>query len=269
MHVITIHTKETFDPGYDNPHLEQNNTQLEKYAMEESEKHIKEHAVGATRIIKIQKRGYSPSEIILEYANKNNIDLIVMGTHGRRGLGYLFLGSVTEEVVRFAKCPVYTIREKKIAKPVQKINRIMVPIDFSDHSKKAITYAKILCRDYDAQLEVIHVIEESIPPALFALEKSSLLKLLPDLHKNSLKLIEKIVHDVPGPVIDTSIKVREGYVPKEILKHAEENSIDLIVMTTHGTSGGDYFLLGSVSEKVIRRAANPVFIVKSFGKQLF
>ena len=56
MHVITIHTKDAYDPGYDNPHLEQNNSHLEKYGMEESENLIQEHTVGATGIIKIQKR---------------------------------------------------------------------------------------------------------------------------------------------------------------------------------------------------------------------
>ena len=63
-----------------------------------------------------------------------SIDLIVMGTHGRRGMKHLFLGSVAEEVVRFAPCPVLTFREQKEPKPDLALENILVPIDFSDHS---------------------------------------------------------------------------------------------------------------------------------------
>ena len=173
LHVITIHTGDSYNPVYDFPHLKKYNIHLEKYADERSEKIIKQHKVNGARIIKIQVRGYSPPTIILKYTKNQNIDLIVMGTHGRRGLGYLLLGSVAEEVIRTAQCPIYTIREQKIAKPIEKFNKILAPVGFSDRSKKALTYAKVLCHEYDVALEILHVVEYRIHPTLNSTGKSS------------------------------------------------------------------------------------------------
>jgi len=71
------------------------------------------------KIVTSIKRGISAAPIILEYASDNNMDVIVMGTHGRRGLGHLLLGSIAEEVVRMAECPVFTIREEEKPKSVK------------------------------------------------------------------------------------------------------------------------------------------------------
>ena len=69
--------------------------------------------VADINVKKIIERGIAPAPVILEYARENDIDLIVMGTHGHRGIGHFFLGSVAEEVVQFAKCSVLTVKEKK------------------------------------------------------------------------------------------------------------------------------------------------------------
>jgi nucleotide-binding universal stress UspA family protein len=268
LHVITIHTSDAYDPKFDFPHLEDYNIHLEKHALEESDKLIQEYKVGKTNIIKIQERGYSPSAIILEYANKNDIDLIVMGTHGRHGLGYLFLGSVAEEVTRFAKRPVYTIREQKLPKSINKVNRILVPLDLSKHSKQALHYANELCKDYRAELEIIHVVEQIIHPAFYGTGKSSIFDFLPDVYEKSSSLIKDMYDEISEPKPKMKTKITEGVAAREILKHAEGKSIDLIVLSTHGTSGLNQFLLGGVAEKIIRRSNCPVFTIKSFGKQL-
>ncbi len=269
LHVITIHAGDIYDPKYDFPHLEEYNVNLEKHATQRSDNLINEHIIGTTRIISIQKRGYAPSAIILGYANENAIDMIVMGTHGRHGLGYLFLGSIAEEVTRFAKRPVYTIREQKNPKPIDKINRILVPLDLSDRSQEALYYANEFCRDYHADLEILHVIEERIHPAFYATAKSSIIDILPNVKDKSLSLINGIWDKISEPKAKINIKILVGSVAREILRHAGKNNFDLIVLTTHGASGLDQFLLGSIAEKVIRRSICPVFIVKSFGKRLF
>jgi nucleotide-binding universal stress UspA family protein len=268
LHVITIHTGDTYDPEYDFPDLEEFNIHLEKHAEEESDKLVQAHKVDATRVMKIQRRGYSPSAVILQYANEGDMDLIVMGTHGRRGLGYLFLGSVAEEVTRFAKRPVYTIREQKAIKSIDKMDRILVPVDFSKHSIQALQYANELCKEYHAELEIIHVIEERIHPAFYATGKSSIFDIMPDIKKKSTALIKEMFDGISGQKVPFKIKIIEGFPAHEILEYAAKNKIDLIVVTTHGASGLDKFLLGSVAEKIIRRSICPVFTIKSFGKQL-
>jgi nucleotide-binding universal stress UspA family protein len=268
LHVITIHEADAYDPKYDLPNLEEYNVHLEKHAIEESDKLIRDHQTSETKIIKVKERGYSPSATIMQYAQDNNIDLIVMGTHGRRGLGYLFLGSVAEEVTRFAKRAVYTIREQKPASPVEKINRILVPFDLSNLSKIALHYANELCHDYDAELEVMHVVEDRIHPSLYATGKSSIFDFTPDIREKSTALIKKMFDEISGSKVPYNIKITEGIAAREILKHAETSAIDMIVLTTHGASGLNQFLVGSVAEKIIRRALCPVFSIKSYGRQL-
>ena len=268
LHVITIHTDDAYDPGYDFPDLEEYNIHLEKHASEESDQLIKKHKLSKTKIIKVQERGYSPSAVILKYAQDNNIDLIVMGTHGRRGLGYLFLGSVAEEVTRFARRPVYTIREEKPAISVEKVNRILVPVDLSQFSKQALHYANELCKDYGAELDVIHVVEDRIHPALYATGKSSIFDFTPEIRKKSASLIKDMFNEISGPKVKYKIKITEGVAAREILKYAEKNDVNMIVLTTHGASGLNQFFLGGVAEKIIRRSICPVFTIKSFGKQL-
>jgi len=138
---------------------------LEEKAESELQNVANTHGSDDMEIVTSQKRAISAAPAILEYASKSGIDLIVMGTHGRRGIGHLLLGSAAEEVVRLADCPVFTIRESEEVKPIKLFERILVPIDFSDHSKKALAYAKEIADSYDANLQLLHIIEDTIHPA--------------------------------------------------------------------------------------------------------
>lgn len=218
------------------------------------------------RIVTMIKRGISAAPIILEYASDNNIDLIVMGTHGRRGLGHLLLGSIAEEVVRMAECPVFTIREVEKPKSLEAANNILVPIDFSNHSRKSLSYASEIAQSYNAKLQVFHIIEETIHPAFSISGKSSVFDLIPGIQEDSQNRAEKLVKDVVSNKVDFEITVKGGRATSDIVKFAKENSTDLIVIATHGLTGLEHMLLGSVTEKVVRMAHCPVFTVKAFGK---
>jgi len=128
---------------------------------------IEKHDVEDLDIVQVQERAISATELILEYSDEHAIDVIVMGTHGRRGLGHALLGSVAEEVVRSAPCPVLTIREQKHPKPLEKLDRILVPFDYSEHAKTALEYAKEIAALYDARLELLYVFEEIIYPRFY------------------------------------------------------------------------------------------------------
>jgi nucleotide-binding universal stress UspA family protein len=138
----------------------------------------------------------------------------------------------------------------------------------SEYSQKALAYAKVLCQDYDAALQIIHVVEDRIHPALYTTGKSSIFDFMPDIKEKSSKLIKDMLEQVTGPDVQVTTKVTEGIAAREILKYTEKNNIDLIIISTHGRSGLDHFLLGSVTEKIVRRSKCPVFTVKSFGKHL-
>ena len=199
---------------------------------------------------------------------RNNIDLIVMGTHGRRGLGHLLLGSTAEEVVRLSKCPVFTIKELKEAKPVMHLNNILIPVDFSDHSKIALSHASEIAQSYKAQLQILHIIEETMHPAFSLSGKSSIFDLIPGIEDDCRKRTEKMVNETVPPQVKYDVHIKGGSAASDIIRFAKENSTDLIVIATHGLTGLEHMLLGSVTEKVVRMAHCPVFTVKSFGKDL-
>lgn len=219
-------------------------------------------------IVQTHKRGISAAAIILEYSQDNDIDLIVMGTHGRRGLGHLFLGSVAEEVVRLAKCPVFTIKENKEEKPIKEINNILVPIDFSERSSNSIQLAKEIAKLYSSNLQLLNVIEDTVPAAYSLVGKLSIYDLDPNVDEKMIDRLETTFIETHGPQVKHKNYIEGGHAAKEILKFANANNTDLIVIATHGLGGIEHLLIGSVTEKIIRMAPCPVFITKSFGKTI-
>ena len=208
----------------------------------------------------------APAERLLAYVEDEDIDLIVMGTHGRRGLSRALLGSVTETVVRQAPCPVFVVRSTDEPMPQQHaIRRVLVPIDFSDASHEAIQHATEIAQTYGAEINLLHVIEEVVYPSAYGLGDAY----FPT--QNVIKKVEQTLADLARDEIGYEhimISAVVGYAPLSIIDYAEENEADLIVIATHGRSGFDRMLLGSVAERVIRRAPVPVFIVKPGRKSL-
>ncbi|RMD90895.1 MAG: universal stress protein [Calditrichaeota bacterium] len=268
LHAIALHEDDPYNPAHHFPDKEEIHNRLKGIADSQMDALLEKYDLKDVKIKKLQKRGISPAPVILDYAREEDIDLIVMGTHGRRGISHILLGSVAEEVVRVAKCPVLTIREQKEPKSIEAFEKILVPVDFSEHSKSAVAHAKAITATYKARLYLLHVIEESIHPAFYVTGKSSVFELIPDIESKSKEFMAKLVKETKGPAVETEYFVLEGRAAQEIVKFSDKNDIDLIVIATHGLTGIEHFLLGSITEKVIRMANCPVFTVKSFGKAL-
>jgi len=215
-----------------------------------------------------QKKGFSAAPVIMQYTEDNDIDLIVMGTHGRRGLGHLFLGSVAEEVVRCAPCPVLTIREQKIARATHALQNILVPLDFSDHSKVSLLHAKGIADSYGADLRLLHVVEQKTVPVFYPVGLSSILAASKSVKERSEQAMVSYLEDVGETKHKQIVSVVDGHAASDIVKFAREHQMDMIVIATHGLTGLKHMLIGSVTEKVVRMAHCPVFVVKTFGKSL-
>ena len=268
LHVVTLFEDQ---PDVLNDELAETEVlvrKLEEKAESELQNVANTHGSDDMEIVTNQKRAISAAPAILEYASKNGIDLIVMGTHGRRGIEHLLLGSVAEEVVRLADCPVFTIRESEKVKPIKLFERILVPVDFSDHSKKALAYAKEIADSYDANLQLLHIIEDTIHPAFSLSGKSSIFDLVPGIEEDCNRRIKELIQETGISKENTEIIVKGGQAAHDIIKFAKDNLSDLVVIATHGLTGIENLLLGSVTEKVVRMASCPVFTVKSFGKDL-
>lgn len=217
----------------------------------------------------VVERNIYPAPAILEYASTHDIDLIVMGTHGRRGVSRLVLGSVAEEVVRRANCAVLTIRVPDGEEPDHlEMSSLLVPFDFSVHSKNALAHAKELAAAFGSRIDMLHVVEERLHPAFYGIALQSIYDVDPDIETRSITHMEEAYREVGGPDVRATFEARPGSPGREIIEYAEERESSLVVMGTHGLTGLTHFLLGSVTERVLRRASCPVLALKSFGKPL-
>jgi nucleotide-binding universal stress UspA family protein len=268
LHAVTLFNDQSEVVNNEFKETEEMIKKLEDIAELQLNKVSDAHEDDDIKIIKIQTRGISAAPAILDYAAENSIDLIVMGTHGRRGVGHFFLGSVAEEIVRMAKCPVFTIREAKTPMPPKAKENILVPVDFSEYSQKALANTKEFAKSYEARIHLLHVIEETIHPAYSLSGKSSIFDIVPNIKEDCERRLKKMISETIGDEVKTEIHIVSGQAANEIINFAKINSMDLIVIATHGLTGLEHLLLGSTTEKVVRMASCPVFTVKSFGKSL-
>lgn len=204
------------------------------------------------------KNGH-PAEAILAYARDHEIDLIVMGTHGRRGLRRWILGSVTEEVLHEAPCPVLAVRPDEDPAP---ISHILVPVDFSEASGKALAQAKNLASLYDAALTLLFVAEEYYVPTFSdtGLPVFTLFQFDPEITAQATEALRRMDEETLGPEVPTTYLVRSGQAHRTIVSVANETQAGLVMMATQGL-GQMHGIIGSVTDRVVRTAPCPVWTV--------
>jgi nucleotide-binding universal stress UspA family protein len=203
-------------------------------------------------------RGIAPGETIVESATNLGCDLIVMGTHGRRGLSHLLLGSVAERVVRTSTVPVLTVRSDATINP-DGVRRILVPHDFSEASATAIRFAVAWARALDAEITLLHVVEPVVYPEFYSVD------VLPDdlmgrLTTRSEEALQKAAAELAESV-PTRTAVAVGRAAETITAFGDPDDFDLVVMATRGLSGLEHVLLGSVAESVLRRCRVPMLTI--------
>lgn len=146
------------------------------------------------------------------------------------------------------------------ARSLFRLKRILVPIDFSERSHKALEYAIPFAKQFQAEILCLHVIE--IPYGAgesgFVAEMEAFRKdMLRDTRKRMDELRSRQMAGIPSRA-----EVRTGAPYHEITRAAEEENIDLVIMATHGRTGLGRFFLGSTTERVVRHAHCPVLVVR-------
>jgi len=202
---------------------------------------------------------------ILNYAVQYDVDLIVMGTHGRRGVRRL-VGSVAEEVVRKAPCPVVTVGRGVSTPAEMDGGTMLVPVDFSEHRFRAMAHAREIAPVYNMDLTLLHVVEVTGLPNAYGMYGSP-----PDpgvLADRAEEVLDVEADSLRAKGIDVTLDVRGGHPAATILDVAEESEMAFITTATHGRTGLERMLMGSVAETVLRQAPCPVCVVKSFGRSL-
>ena len=196
---------------------------------------------------------------ILQYADDAKMDLVMMETHGRKGLERFLMGSVAETVVQKVHTPVLTMHPPFKAPNVK---TILVPTDFSTHAQTALIEAGKIAQTAQAQIRLLHIVlEEGMPPYYdpywkYLRGKEAMRGRIYRLMNNFLR--QSGVTDVP-----VQKSIRFGNAASEIVTFAEKEHCDLIVLPTHGLTGLAHLLMGSVAEQVTRKAPVPVLTLKS------
>ena len=247
----------------DDPHLDQeHHAVLERFLGETDERRREALQAGVaeagggvhTHLV----RGISAAEAIVETCADLGCDLVVVGTHGRRGLSHLLLGSVAERVLRTSPVPVLTVGPHGDAAAA--FHRILAPFDFSDQGRHALRAAAAWARRLGAEVTVMHAVEPVVYPEFYAVD------LLPEEMIGRLKtrsgqaLRETVAELLPG--LDAKTVVRVGRASDAIVGEAAPADYDLVVMGTRGLSGIEHLLLGSVAEGVLRRCRLPLLAVR-------
>lgn len=225
-------------------------------------RHTEEKKGDRFQVIKRTVVGNATANNILDYAKEQDVDLIVMGTHGR-GLRHFLLGSVADEVARLAPCPVVTVRASAEHVKAGAPKTILVPFDFCAQSGYAVAHARELAAAYEAKIILLNVISDYYYTNELSGAAVSIRDLVPDVEKQHIALMELNVNKIHGPKVPLECKAEMGAPVEAITKLAEENAVDLIVMGTHGRSGVSHLILGSTTERVIRLAPCPVYSLKT------
>jgi len=208
------------------------------------------------------------STTIVDQALTTRADLIVIGTHGRRGFKRLLLGSVTETVLHEAPCPVLTVSPHTGASSsdVVTFKRILCPIDFSPSALQALGFALDLARQADGRVTLLHVIEwlpEDEPRTSAHFNVPEFRRYLVNDTKQRLRSLAAAESPAWCEIDDVIVS---GRAHREILRAAEARSADLIVMGAQGRGGVGLALFGSTTQQVVRSAACPVLTVRGVSQ---
>ena len=184
--------------------------------------------------------------------NESHADLVIMGTHGRRGFEHWFLGSVTERLLRHCPVPVLTLSDlgESIRVPPD-IEKILVTTDFSEGTTTAMAYALSLAQEAPAEVTLLHVVQQ--PP-----ERTEPAEGVAEILEEHLS---SMVPDEVRLWCEVRARVEIGTPYVRVLEIAEEEGVDLIVMNIHGKGMLDRFLMGATAERVLRGARCPVLAV--------
>lgn len=147
------------------------------------------------------------------------------------------------------------------------LNKILVPIDFSEHSRKALQYAIPFARQFHASIDLIYVVEPTVYPADFSFGQVGFPAIEDELRKRGAEELDHLVGFEIGNRVPAKKAIRTGKAFYEIIQYAKEESIDLIIIATHGHTGIEHALFGSTAEKVVRKAPCPVLVVRTEEKE--
>jgi len=177
---------------------------------------------------------------IIDYIEEHGVDVVVMGTHGRTGIGRFLLGSVAEQTLQESPIPVVTVHEDTVID--FEVDNILVPTDGSEGAEAATEHAIDLVTEVGGTLHALHVASDG--------------------RENESSPTDDVRERGEAAGVEVVTATRNGRPHEAIAGYVAEVGIDVVVMGTHGRAGLRRYLLGSVTERTVRFSPVPVVSVK-------
>jgi nucleotide-binding universal stress UspA family protein len=227
------------------------------------------------RAEKIQPRGIKarsaciegePAASIIDFAGENDVSLIAISTHGRTGVSQWLLGSIANKVVQRSHIPVFLVRSSQPAKtPADKeLRRILLTLDGSQFSEAIIPYVEKLAKVTGSEVTLLRVVEPAKLPQLaaYAGREKYEKDFIDKLKKEAKRYLDKKKAALARKGIKVNSALLEGNADETILQYAEDKSVNLIALTTHGFSGITKWAYGSVASRIIEGSSKPTLLVR-------
>jgi nucleotide-binding universal stress UspA family protein len=162
------------------------------------------------------------------------VDLVALGSHGRSGIARLMLGSVAESLIRSVTIPVLVIRSGSDTRSEPAVREIMVPVNFTSHSKRGVEIGAYLASKFGARLHIIHALEGQ------------------GFRKDTLRQLCDWVPSSSREQCEIKEVVREGNAAEQVVLAAREESVDLVVLGAEHRPFLEFTTLGTTAERVVR-----------------
>ena len=205
---------------------------------------------------------------ILDFAERNDINLIIISTHGRTGLSIWPLGSIANKILQKSHIPILLIRSSELETVLREkeVRRIIVPLDGSQFAEGVIPYVEGLAKGMDSEVILITVNEPLQVPDIVRHTAGFDGEKYEELTVRTDKQVKRYLSKKESALRHKSVKVRStsllGMPAQTILQYAEDNSVSLIALSTHGFSGISKWAFGSIAAKIIERSSKPVLMVR-------
>jgi nucleotide-binding universal stress UspA family protein len=214
--------------------------------------------------------GY-PADEILRYADESKVDFILMSTHGRSGINRWVMGSVADKILHSSSLPVFLVRSgvsSQVSCDKWPEMTLMVPLDGSGLAEKVLPHVEALAKGgQKVNVVLLRVCEPLATPFITSTRASfnwgSIAKeYLAESRRSAEDYLKGVGERFGNMSIPAKIEVLDGNPAEEIMKYAGQCDSGIIVMATHGRSGVSRATHGSVAQKVLQGASNPILLIR-------
>ncbi len=196
------------------------------------------------------------ADIILEYEEKLNPDIVFLGSHKKGLIEKILIGSTTEKVIKHGRKSDFVIK----GGGVSFTKSVVIAYDFSETAQRAVDFAVEFLKPFSVKVKLLHVNEPLELPIIQKLKK----KVHEKFSKEKIKILEEITERFKNLGIEAEIIFKEGERPVEEIANVVNNSedVELLIVGSRGLSGLRRIILGSTTSKLLSKINKPIFVYK-------